>query len=241
MKAVLISDIHNRQNHLSSNENNNLPDADLLLIAGDLSGVGSESELSNFFKWLKKQSPRYKKGVVFIAGNHDRSFDTKFNDGVNKPEWLNELLYSIKTEYDNIHYLENQEIIIDGIKIYGSPISPWFHGDRWAFNAHRGDDIRKYWSMIPEDTDILMVHSPVAYKLDYIPSVSEYVGCEDLRKVVNKIKPKLFICGHIHESYGIEEDEHTIYINASVCDLSYVPSNKPWLVEITENKEIKIL
>ena len=139
----------------------------------------------------------------------------------------------------NIHYLENSSVNINGFNIWGSPITPWFHGDRWAFNKHRGDEIKAVWDTIPMNTDIIVTHGPVAYKLDFTVYDKLYVGCEDLRKAVNTIKPKLHISGHIHEGYDVDYDEHTTYVNASICTLSYDPTNKPWEIELT-NEEVLI-
>ena len=47
---------------------------------------------------------------------------------------------------------------IDGIKIWGSPITPYFYG--WAYNRNRGEEIKKHWDLIPDDIDILVTHGP---------------------------------------------------------------------------------
>jgi Icc-related predicted phosphoesterase len=238
MKLVLISDTHNRHNHLTSvGMGNILPEGDLLIHSGDLTGVGHKGEVESVFKWFKEVAPRYTHGVAFIAGNHDRSFDPKFNDGIQKPDWLLEKLSSLPS---NIHYLENSDITINGVKIWGSPVSPWFHGDRWAFNVHRGADIWEVWDQISNDTDIVVTHGPVAYKLDYIPSQNVYVGCEQLRVAMDRVKPIIHTTGHIHESYGYEYGSNGVnYFNASICDEYYLPNNKPWEVELNlESREI---
>lgn len=51
---------------------------------------------------------------------------------------------------------------------------------------------------------VLVVHQPPFHtKLDFLDSASEkYVGNLDYRKFIERIKPKLVICGHIHESAG---------------------------------------
>ena len=78
MKLVLISDTHNRHKHLNSKGMGPiLPDGDLLIHAGDFTGTGQKGEVESFIKWAIQQAPHYTYGVVFIAGNHDRSFDPK--------------------------------------------------------------------------------------------------------------------------------------------------------------------
>jgi hypothetical protein len=47
-------------------------------------------------------------------------------------------------------YLENEEIILDGIKIFGIP---------WIFEKN-SEKLFDLYSKIPEDTDILITHAP---------------------------------------------------------------------------------
>lgn len=248
MKLVAISDTHNRHKHLTSVAmGSRLPDGDLLIHGGDLTAQGLKHEVQDVLKWFKTIKDRYTHGIVFIAGNHDRTFDgPKFGDynvyddilegPKEKPEWLQEALANLPS---NVHYLENNSVTIEGLNIWGSPITPWFHGDRWAFNKHRGEDIDAVWNKIPMDTNIIVTHGPVAYKLDYVAHDGHYAGCEHLRQRVQSIKPILHISGHIHECHGYDYDEHTHYFNASICSHQYEPVNRPWEIEIdSENKVV---
>jgi len=222
MKIIAISDTHNHHNRITDK----LPEGDLLIHAGDLTSVGHKHEVESILGWFNKVSSKYTYGVVFVAGNHDRSFDPKFNldSQTEKPTWLQDLLNTLPS---NVHYLENNSVNINGINIWGSPTTPWFHGDRWAFNKHRGPEIKEMWDMIPTGTDIIVSHGPVYGKLDYTFYDKLYVGCSELEKKIYEIKPKYHIGGHIHEGYGMTYDENTTYINASTCNLHYEPVNAP--------------
>lgn len=229
MKIVTISDTHNNHKYLTAE--NRLPSGDLLIHSGDLTGLGQKFEVEDVFNWFKEIESKYTHGIVFIAGNHDKSFD-------GKPEWLIQMLEDLQST-GRIHYLENSSVTINGIKIWGSPITPWFHGDRWAFNRHRGDSIKEVWDTIPEDADIIVTHGPVAYNLDYTFYSRLRVGCEDLLDAINRIKPKVHICGHIHEAYGVAYDIDTTYINASICTLQYDPTNDPIVFDLTDKVTIE--
>ena len=249
MKIVIISDTHNRHKKLTSNADfpNRLPEGDLLIHCGDFTGVGTKSEVENFIEWLLKIRHMFTYGIVFIAGNHDRSFDSKYmyefedydlfdmHQEPSKPFWLNAMISDARLKDKGIYYLENSSIDINGLKIWGSPVTPWFYGDRWAFNKHRGEDIREVWRNILATTDILVTHGPPSYKLDHVPYKDEYVGCEDLYYAIQKVKPKINCFGHIHEDGGkFTFDADTMYINASICNHSYEAVNKPIVVEIDE-------
>lgn len=235
MKIVCTSDTHGKHKQL------NLPEGDLLIHGGDFSSYGYKHEVESFFNWLKKSAKQFELGVVFIAGNHDRSFDPKYfrqyedhdlfknhAEEPGKPFWLQRMIEELPT---NIHYLENSSVEIEGVKIWGSPVTPWFYGDTWAFNRRRGFDISEVWDQIPFDTDIIVTHGPVHSRLDRCMDGS-IVGCEDLERKVDAMKPKVHIAGHIHEGYGISYNEDTTFINASFCDARYIPRQAPIVFEI---------
>lgn len=208
MKFVIISDTHGQHNNLS------LPKGDVLIHAGDISQRGEENEIIDFLNWFSNCDFKYK---IFIAGNHDFFFEETLEKDIQKiiPE--------------NIIYLCDSGVEVENIKIWGSPITPWFFD--WAFNRHRGNQIEYHWQLIPSDTDILITHGPVFGKLDKT-SRGENVGCEDLLHIIESIKPKVHICGHIHEGYGQTTSSKTKFINASVLDEKYALVNPPITFEL---------
>jgi len=40
------------------------------------------------------------------------------------------------------------------------------------------------------------------------------------------------VFGHIHEAYGREEHDPTIFVNASTCDLRHRPCQPPIIVDL---------
>lgn len=216
LRLVIISDTHSLHRQLT------IPEGDVLIFSGDMCGLGLEKEIVDFNDWLGKQPCKHK---IVIAGNHDYPF-TKFVLG-----WNKRLL-------SNAHYLENEEIVIDGVKFYGSPMTPTFCG--WWFMADRGEEIKKYWDMIPNDVAVLITHGPPygildeTIKTDYDHMVSRYrVGCEELLKRIKQLeKMKVHCFGHIHAGYGLFKREGLQFVNASNCDECYEPTNAPIVVEI---------
>jgi Icc-related predicted phosphoesterase len=190
---------------------NQIPkDTDLLIHAGDLSSSGKPAELENFLQWYDALPIPNK---VFVAGNHDFL-----------PEKAPSVFKAILDNFPNLIYLENEEVSINNIKIWGSPITPFFFN--WAFNRQRGQDIRRCWEAIPEDIDILVTHGPPLGFGDRTIR-GELVGCKDLLEIVEKVKPKYHTFGHIHEGYGQYENAATTFINASVLNQRYELVNAP--------------
>lgn len=208
LKFVAIADTHSKHHPVR------LPKGDVLIHAGDVSSRGRREEVVDFLQWFSKQKFQYK---IFIAGNHDFLFEKENNEEIKK------------IIPDNIIYLNDSGTEINGIKIWGSPVTPWFFN--WAFNRKRGEEIRQHWDLIPTDTDILITHGPVYGFLDTL-SNEEHVGCQDLLRRVLVIKPKIHICGHIHESYGSIKRSGIHFINASQVNEVYELAHKPIVFEL---------
>jgi Icc-related predicted phosphoesterase len=208
MKFIAISDTHLRHRGLK------LPKGDVLLHAGDITYHGKKEEVIDFLDWFGKQNYLYK---IFIAGNHDFFFEKA---GKSEIETLIP---------KGVTYLNDSGISINGIKIWGSPVTPWFYN--WAFNRKRGEPITKHWRLVPPDTDILLTHGPAYGFLDQLIN-EQHAGCQDLLRTVLTIKPKYHVFGHIHESYGSIKRTGIQFINASVVNELYELINKPIVFEI---------
>lgn len=243
MKITCISDthgLHNRMRHVTG-------EGDVLIHSGDLTNIGEKDQVEDIIAWFHRKLYNFNH-VVFIAGNHDRSFDPCFVGNtkvyeprdvrltdLQKPEWLTSLLDSMDSR---IHYLENSSVTIDGKKIFGSPMTPNFYEQYWAFNRARGYEINEYWCEIPDDTNILITHGPYHGTFDYVAQDNLYVGCEDLgARVKNELNDlELFVCGHIHQGYGVTTHQNSYRtftsVNASICTEEYKPINEPIIVEL---------
>ena len=185
MKIFAISDTHTLHRKVQ------IPECDILLHSGDITDRGELKTIYDFVEWLKEQPAKYK---VFIAGNHDFCFQKQRG-----------LISDIREE--GIFYLEHQMLNIEGIKIFGTPWTPYYYD--WAFNGtdsyHEGDmyglNLNRLFSHIPEDIDILMSHGP-SHDVLSKNERGEKCGSKMLTEHLKRIKPKVHIHGHIHESYG---------------------------------------
>lgn len=122
-------------------------------------------------------------------------------------------------------------IEIYGLKIYGTPWQPEFC--KWAFNVPRGKDCLDKWELIPANIDVLISHTPPLGHGD-LCCTNVRAGCVELLSTVQqRVKPKYHVFGHVHEGYGITSDGKIIFINASTCDINYLPHNPPVVFDIT--------
>jgi calcineurin-like phosphoesterase family protein len=203
-----------------------VPEGDMLIHAGDFCGYGNMTEMSAFNGWMGTLPHKYK---VVVAGNHDKICE-KFLPN-NRYDYIVSRT-RIAELTSNFVYLMDSFVVIEGLKIYGSPWQPEYYD--WAFNLPRGGwQLKQKWDMIPEDTDILVTHSPELGVLDYTRR-KDRAGCELLSNRIKQLKLKLHIFGHIHESYGIHRnsDSGLVSVNASICTLEYQATNKPLVVDL---------
>lgn len=210
-RIVAISDLHG---YLP----NNLPEADILLIGGDVTPTHNHGTKfqdlwlkADFSDWLRAQKAEH---IVGIGGNHDFALQRTKGLGASLP-WT---------------YLKDETVDIDGLAIHGSPWSVTFGG--WAFMM---DDSKLWnkWNLIPATADVLLVHGPMFMYGDKvgerykIQGENPHVGSKSLRAWFEDgpHNISLLVCGHIHEGRGMwkaANDKITI-ANVSQMDEDYLP------------------
>ncbi len=190
MTIVFISDTHGQHRALD------IPEGDIIIHCGDFCHYGSVNDFLDFNEWYSLLPFKHK---ILIAGNHDFICQEQ-------PEDFKRILK------ENITYLNDSGIEIEGVKFWGSPVQPDLVG--WAFGKPRGKEMQEHWDLIPSDTDVLITHTPPKGILDRSGS-GRVLGCGNLFDSVKKIEPRINAFGHVHASYGKFKTGNTLFINAS--------------------------
>lgn len=244
ISATLISDTHG----IILPEN--LKGGDFLLHAGDICpdkycwGSLKDNVIHEQTKWLdttfrewsSRQSKIYKR-MVFCAGNHDWVFEQYLNDWY-KYQDRGEKISVVMEIIDSlpIRFLFNESAMLDGIRLWGSPMSPTF--GNWAFMASEEHLDLMYEINVPEKVDIFINHSPCYGINDMAPSYSRNndkwinVGSKSVLKHVERVKPKLFLAGHLHSGYGIKQVGDTMHVNAALVNEEYNPVHEPINIDL---------
>lgn len=222
-----ISDLHGHHPELEG--------GDLLIIAGDLTANNTLDQINRLKDWLIQiATPIYKK-TVMVAGNHDNWIQRRefFNGDIDS--W----------EHKHHSYLEDSGTEFEGLKMWGSPWTKTFPGMNphcKAFTVDTEEELAKKWELIPQDTDILITHSPPHGIFDTIkyPRKAEDINQGSislLMKATSLANLKLFIWGHIHESYGIFTPKELIDFSALKIAGNYKCKSFPYLINASHVNE----
>lgn len=228
-RFCILSDTHNRPPLAESSTDyayrQPLPSAHVLLHAGDLTMTGRASEYQEMLNVFKEADAELK---LVIAGNHDITLDESFYRTMGEtlfhpmnPEDLGkvkEMWTGWEAKQAGIIYLDEGTRTFqlkNGAKftIYTSQYQPEF--GIWAFNYRRSTDrfnplTHNAPSQAPNpvpswpEIDIMLTHGPPYGILDTTWQ-DEQVGCEHLRRAVQRCRPRLHCFGHIHEGWGAEK------------------------------------
>jgi predicted phosphodiesterase len=208
IRVVCISDTHT---HIPEH----VPEGDVLIHAGDMTNAGSIAEIQKQVDWLASLPH---KEIVVVSGNHDTYLDPRTRPSLSEEERRGTI------DWKRIHYLQHRKLSLTieteaqeasasssqtpllaergthrRIRIYGAPQIPACGPmSVHAFQYPRGQDA---WSeTIPEDTDVLVTHTPPKYHLDL--ALPTGLGCEYLLAEVRRVKPTLHVFGHVHWGAG---------------------------------------
>jgi hypothetical protein len=113
---------------------------------------------------------------------------------------------------------------INGLKIWCSPWSNQFM--RWAFMKPPAD-LGEVYDRIPAGVDIIVSHQPpYGYGDQMAPDLSQplqsvHLGSQQLLAAIDRVKPRVVVCGHIHMGYGVYLHGTTRIYHVSVVDDDY--------------------
>jgi len=231
MKILATSDMHGNLDNLD------LSKVDLAVFAGDIAplrGMGAW-DVYDQLKWMNTKFVEFcckwpSTKIIFVPGNHDFFPLIKERFG-----------YKLHGKNLNLDLASNATMLIDklievnGLKVYGTPWVPII-SYRWAFEAE-SDKLKERFSMIPEEVDILVTHTPPRFNhlgisLEYGVD-SENFGCGELADEIFKKKPKMCFCGHIHSGdHQMNKLGSSEIWNVARVDESYDIAYEPAIIEL---------
>ena len=191
MVLVLFGDTHELHREVE------VPAGDLLICVGDFTMFSKNlSAIEDFNEWLGELPHRYK---IVVPGNHEFFLESN-------PERRSLL--------DNANVLIDESIEIEGLNIYGSPMTPLYGA---ACGKSSPKDRERHWSKVPKNTHVLITHGPPFGILDLSPDQAERMGDPELRNRVRALASlKLHAFGHVHGAYGGVEEDGITFANVAL-------------------------
>jgi len=178
-------------------------------------GLGDYTEKKYFENLMKK----IKIQKICLTGNWDFNFETPENNEV--PHLFNYVKANLKAS--------------DGeykIVLLGSGIPSNF-----------AKEVKEWVGDFDPKKLIICSHHP-PYLLRDLADNGNHTGIKEFRDLLIRLKPALWLCGHIHEAYGISKFLRTTVVNASACNVNYEPMRAGYSIEITDKgvkiKEVKL-
>ncbi len=208
MKLFAAADIHGSQYRLNTIlKNIEKCSPDLVIICGDITQFGPGDVAKNFLNQIKVDT-------LALPGNIDT------------PD-VNKAISDSKATNINYKRIEKNGLTVVGI---GGDLSDSLSEISIEYKNKKIPLIKT----ISKDT-ILVTHVP-PYKTQDKVFFGHYSGNKELRKIVDKYKPKLVLCGHIHEDPGVKMLEETLVVNCSIGKRT-----EGAIIEINDKIEVNIL
>ncbi len=90
-------------------------------------------------------------------------------------------------------------------------------------------------SEVVDQNTVLVTHVP-PYKTQDTVFLGHHAGSKELRGFIDEKKPKVVLCGHIHEDPGVTRLDHTVVVN---CSMGKKTAGA--LIEISDSVTVEIL
>ena len=191
MRILAISDIHGDFDRYAPDELESLGDADICVVAGDLTNNGMRRpiEVSAALRWIVQMGQQLP--TLWIPGNHDIG-----------------IVPNTFSYQDNVTCVLDKTVSHEGVTFHGVSLSPCYTFPELAqtWDYMTVDEALERAAYGFEAVDVVVSHAPPYGVLDeggwVLGQGREHYGSPALADYITRHAPRLVICGHVHEARG---------------------------------------
>lgn len=199
MEIIAIADTHSKMGRVEEAEDA-IRKADFLVIAGDITHFGDKYDVEKIISLFKKINPN----IMAVPGNCDH-LD------------INDHLGSICTD---LHGKSQQHGEIGFFGLGGSNHTPFSTPQEYT-DEELKEILEKGYENLKSKIKVMVSHgAPFDTKLD-LTGRGIHAGSMVVRKFIENNHVDLVICGHIHESRGIDYIGDTMIVNPGPFHMGY--------------------
>lgn len=216
MKIAYASDIHLEFGGLKLE---NTVGADVLVLAGDISvawDLNANPKYENFFWRVSNQF----KHVIYIMGNHEH-YSGDFTHTAN-------IIREFVKKYDNIHFLDKETIVIDGVAFFG--------GTMWTNMNERDPYVMEYVNTHMSDFQLVTYNYATGFNTkDAARQYDETVSILEFDLATVKADKFVVVTHHapspksVHQRYELDKEMNYGYHTNMEQFICNHPQIKVWI------------
>ncbi len=226
MSFLLIADIEGYTPEFSDDFFTNL---EFVVIAGDISiGAKNVSRNAKFYQRIRDKIP-VQIPVYYVPGNRE------YENVASEFEGIPENFHPIHNRLTTLTLTSGKKIHLIG---FGGALPGIFNNMVFSEEEFEQslDILFKGLNFKEKDIVILVVHNPPFSKsLDLVFS-GQHIGSHSIRKIIEKYNPTYCVCGHVHESQGIEIIGSTKCVNPGASK-----QGNAAILTLDDNLEVSLL
>ncbi len=213
MKILCITDLHDSTKALTRI----LADAgpvDLILLGGDITHFGTPDDAERLVRRAGETGAR----VLAVAGNCDSAAIDRRLTGLGVS-------------------LSGRGVMIENVGLHGLPaMPPWGH-TMYQFTEEEFAGMLEagYAQVDGAASHVVLSHAPPRGGTLDRTHLFQHVGSTALRAFIDEKQPGLVLCGHIHESRGVEKSGCTTIANCGAGGRRYYA-----IAEVGDKMEVEL-
>ncbi len=200
MRLLCITDIHGDRRSFTEILKREADRSDVILLGGDITHFGTPEDA----EWFVREAQATGRPVFAVAGNCDSPQIDRFlaETGISLSGFGRQ---------------------VGSFGLYGVSAAPIWHGMTYELSEEElGLVLRTGAEQLTDATvEVVLSHAPPRDTAVDVVRSGAHVGSTSVREVLDRRRPALVVCGHVHEARGIDRLGQTVVVNCGPAASGY--------------------